>query len=106
MFPKNRPHLFEKICLSVDYELFKKCLDVHNTLRCTLTSKIYQQKAKSGFQEEILGDEKKLWMTSKGMTEKERKLKHPDLSLHLHSFSISWESPLPLIFPHLVSYAN
>ena len=75
LFTKARPHIFEKICLSLDYDSFKNCLEVNKAWKTILTSKTFQKKAKAVFQEEILEDEKKLLRVSKeGMTEEVRKL--------------------------------
>ena len=48
------------IFFSLDYESFKKCVKVSKSWSVILTSKPYQKKAKSIFQEDVLKDEKKL----------------------------------------------
>ena len=60
LLTKARPHIFEKICLSLNYETFKNCLEVNTAWRGVLTTKTFQKKAKAVFKEEILKDEKKL----------------------------------------------
>ena len=59
-FTNPRPHILEKIILSLDYEYFENCLEVNRAWTVTLTSKTFQTKAKSVYQEEILEDERKL----------------------------------------------
>ena len=75
LFTKARPHILEKICLSLDYETFKNCLEVSNAWRGILTSISFQKKAKSAFKKEILGDERKLRIAANaGKAEDVRKL--------------------------------
>ena len=64
LFTNARPHIFEKICHSLDYESFKNCLEVSKKWNAALTSKTYQKKAKSSYHQEILEDEKELRMNS------------------------------------------
>ena len=75
LITKTRPHIFEMICLSLDYESWKNCMVVNKAWNGALTSKKFQEKAKSVFKEEILADEQKLVHASrKGKTEEVRKL--------------------------------
>ena len=75
LFTKARPHIFEKICLSLDYKSFKTCLEVNKAWRGALTSTPFQKKAKFVFGEEISKDEKELQTNSnKGETEEVRNL--------------------------------
>ena len=75
LFTKARPHIFEKICLSLDYESFKNCFEINKAWKHVLTSRTFQGKAKSAFQLEILEDEMELRMISgQGNTEEVRKL--------------------------------
>ena len=64
LFTKMRPHIIEKICLSLDYESFKNCLEVNKAWRGALTSKTCLKKARSAFKE-ISRDEKELHRNSK-----------------------------------------
>ena len=52
-----RPHILEKICLSLDYESFKKCLEVNKAWKGALTSGTSQEKAKSVFEKDISKDQ-------------------------------------------------
>ena len=74
-FTKARPHILEKICLSLDYESFKNCLEVNKAWNGVLTSTPVQKKAKNTFQEGISEDERKLLAASQdGKTDVVRKL--------------------------------
>ena len=46
IFTKARPHILEKICLSLDYESFKKCLEVNKAWMTVLTATAFQNEAK------------------------------------------------------------
>ena len=62
------------ICLSLNYDTFKKCLEVNKAWKNILTSKTFQKKAKAVYQEDISKDETKLLRDSKrGNTEEVRK---------------------------------
>ena len=75
LFTKSRPHIFEKICLCLEYTSFKNCLAVNKAWKDALTSKTFQEKAKSVFEKDILEDEKKLIRYAiKGQIEEVRKL--------------------------------
>ena len=75
LFPPKRPHVFEKICLSLDYESLKNCLQVNEAWKGALSTKAFQKKAKSLFRDEISEDEKKLRRNSKkGKDDEVRKL--------------------------------
>ena len=39
LFIKTRPHILEKMCLSLDFESFKNCLEVNKAWKDTLKSK-------------------------------------------------------------------
>ena len=70
LFTKSVPHIFEKIFLSLDYESFKKCINVNKSWNELLTSETFKRKAKSVFQKEIKRDQDKLWLaTCRGNTE-------------------------------------
>ena len=58
------PHILEKICLLLDYESFKNCVEINKAWKGVLTSKVFQKKAICVFKEEILEDEKKLLRAS------------------------------------------
>ena len=49
LFTKRVPHIYEKIFFSVDYESFKKCLDVSKSWNDLLTSEPFQRRGKSVF---------------------------------------------------------
>ena len=75
LFTKSRPHILEKICLSLDYESFKECFEVNEAWKGALTKEVFQSTAKSVFCEEILEDENKLQIHSeKGNTDEVRRL--------------------------------
>ena len=61
---KTSPHIFEQICLLLDYESFKNCLKVNKAWKGVLTSKVFEKKVKCVFKEEILEDEKELLRVS------------------------------------------
>ena len=56
IFTKTKPHILEKICLSLDYQSFKNCLQINKAWKVVLTSKVIEMKAKRVFKEEILED--------------------------------------------------
>ena len=75
LFSKNVPHLLEMVFLSLDYESFKTCLKVRRAWKRQLTSETFRKKAQSVFQEDIVEDEKKLWVASgSGRTDRVREL--------------------------------
>ena len=75
LITKPRPHILEKICLSLDYNTFKNCLVINEAWKTVLSATTFQKKAKSAFQEEILKDEEKLRKNStEGNTDEVRKL--------------------------------
>ena len=65
LFSKNVPHILEKIFLSLDYESYKKCLQVSKDWKEQLTSELFQRKGKSVFNEELFLDEGKLIKASR-----------------------------------------
>ena len=56
LFSKNVPHLLEKIFFSLDYESYKRCLEVSNVWHDLLTSDSFQKKGKYVFHTEIVKD--------------------------------------------------
>ena len=56
LFTKNVPHILEDIFFSLDYESFKKCLEVSKSWNDLLTSESFQRKGKSVFCEDIQKD--------------------------------------------------
>ena len=60
LFTKSVPHILEKIFFSLDYESFKKCLEVSTAWKELLTSESFIIRGKMVFREEILKDEKSL----------------------------------------------
>ena len=61
---KNVPHILEAIFFSLDYESFKASFEVSNAWNELLTSGSFQKKVRCVFQDEILEDERKLWLVS------------------------------------------
>ena len=61
----TRPHILEIICLFLDYETFKNCVEVNKSWKAVLTSKTFQKRAKYAFKEKIQEDEYKLLRLSK-----------------------------------------
>ena len=53
LFSKNLPHLLEKIFFSLDYESYKRCLEVSVVWRNLLTSDSFKKRGKSVFCTEI-----------------------------------------------------
>lgn len=75
LFTEARPHILEKIGLSLDYETFKNCLKVNKAWRGVLTSKVYQPKVQSTFREDITREENSLIkMSEDGETEGVRRI--------------------------------
>ena len=64
LFAKSVPHILEKIFFLLDYESFKKCLEVNIAWKELLTSESYVIRGKSVFLDEILEDEKTLHVAS------------------------------------------
>ena len=64
LLTKNVPHVLEAIFLSLDYESFKKCMEVTCVWKRLLNSATIKQKAKSVYRGGILRDEKKLFQES------------------------------------------
>ena len=60
LFSKNVPHILEKIFSYLDYNSYKKCLEVNKSWKELLTSEKYKLKGKSVFNKDILKDECKL----------------------------------------------
>ena len=52
----NVPHILEKIFFNLDYESYKKCIEVNSTWNKLLTSERYQRKAKYVFRKEMQED--------------------------------------------------
>ena len=61
----NVPHVVEKIFFYLDYDSFKKCMDVNTSWRELLRSEAYQMRAKSIFKKKINHDELKLYAALK-----------------------------------------
>ena len=61
LFVLNVPHILEKIFFYMDYESFKKCLEVSMNWNELLTSHSYQTKLRVTFHNEIIEDGSKLW---------------------------------------------
>ena len=75
LFSKNVPHLLEKIFFFLDYESYKKCLEVSKVWNYLLTSDSFQMKGKSVFHIEIFKDGVELYKTAeKGDKAKAQKL--------------------------------
>ena len=58
LFSMNVPHILEKIFFSLDYESYKKCLEVSYAWNKLLESESYQKKLK----EELDRDHEKFWI--------------------------------------------
>ena len=54
LFPKQFPHIIERILFSLDYTTYTKCREVCSTWNKLLTSETYQRKEKCVFRVEIL----------------------------------------------------
>ena len=75
LFARTRPHILEKIILSLDYNTFKNCLVINKAWKTVLTATSFQKQAKAAFREEILKDEMRLVTNSReGNTDEVRKL--------------------------------
>ena len=57
LFTKTRPHILEMICVSLDFESFKKCLKVSRAWSGVLTRKVFLTKVKLVFSKDIILDE-------------------------------------------------
>ena len=57
LFSKNVPHLLEKIFFFLDYESYKRCLEVSKVWNDLLTSDSFQMKGRSVFRTEIVKDD-------------------------------------------------
>ena len=64
LFTRNVPHILEKIFFSLDYESYKKCLEVSNTLKELLLTESFKKKAALVYKLEISDDEIELRMQS------------------------------------------
>ena len=53
LFARNVPHILDKIFLALDYDSFKRCQEVNNTWKQSLTSETIKTKAKTVFHKEI-----------------------------------------------------
>ena len=60
LLKRNVPHILEQIFLSLDYESFKKCLEVNKYWKEFLRSVLFQKKTKFVYEKGIRNDEKKL----------------------------------------------
>ena len=65
LFARNVPHILEMIFFSLDYESFKKCVEVNRAWKEQITSMSFQVKAKSMFAKEIQKDQEKLLAVSR-----------------------------------------
>ena len=63
LFTKAVPHILEKIFFSLDYESFKKCLEVSGSWNDLLTSESFLRRGKSVFCEDI---QKEILLAAKG----------------------------------------
>ena len=64
MFSINVPHILENIFFCLDYDSFKKCMQVSKSWNELISSDLYLKKAKSIFCEDILKDQDKLYGAS------------------------------------------
>ena len=65
LLKRNVPHILEQIFFSLDYESFKKCLEVNKYWKEFLRSVLFQKKTTFVYEKGIRNDEKKLIDTSK-----------------------------------------
>ena len=65
LFHKSVPHILETVFFSLDYESYKKCLEVGRTWNELLTSERYLKMGKSVFQDELSEDETKLQIAAR-----------------------------------------
>ena len=61
LFSKSVPHIFERIFFSLDYESFKRCLEVNKSWNDLMTSERFKVLGSSFFKFEI---ERDLWDAS------------------------------------------
>ena len=65
VLPRDVPHILEKIFFNLDYESYKRCLEVCKTWKELIMSQLVQRKAKNIFNVEIKEDEKKLVLAAR-----------------------------------------
>ena len=74
LFTQSVSHIHEKIFFSLDYESFKRCLEVSKTWNELLRSESFQKKTKCVFREEIVREAIYLFEASvEGNTQKVRR---------------------------------
>ena len=96
LFTKSVPHILEKIFFSLDYESYKKCLEVSTAWKELLTSESSIVRGKMVFREEILTDEKTLTDASgRGKTDKVRNLLSTGM-VDVDCADQGWPHPTPL----------
>ena len=76
LFAKSVPHILEKIFFSLDYESYKRCLEVNTKWNALLISESYLKIGRSMFQDDIANDEKTLllWIARDGNEKEVRRL--------------------------------
>ena len=75
LITETRPHILERMCLSLDFETFKNCLRVNKAWRGVLTNKVFRPKVMSKFRNEIMEEENNLIIMSvEGDTEGVRRI--------------------------------
>lgn len=96
LFTKSVPHILENIFFALDYESFKKCLEVNGTWKELLTSESFVIKGKSAFRDEILKDEKTLHSASgRGESDQVRRLLSSGM-VDVNCVDHSWPHPTAL----------
>ena len=96
LFTKSVPHILERIFFSLDYESFKKCLEVSTAWKELLTSESFIIRGKMVFREEILRDEKTLPDASgRGKLDKVRNLLSTGM-VDVDCADQGWPHPTPL----------
>ena len=61
LFTKTVPHILEKIFFSMDYESYKKCMEVSKSWNNLFTSETFLTRGKFVFSEDI---QKELWLAA------------------------------------------
>ena len=97
-FKMSLPHILEKIFLSLDYESFKTCYEVNKEWKEYITTKYFQEKAKTHYHDDIEQDQQTLHnlMTGAGNPHEVRRI----LSLGLVDVNHGRWPPLPTAIQH------
>ena len=74
IFRKNVPHILENIFFSLDYQSFKKCMDVNRTWRELLSTPSYQKELEKMLIEKNKNEELLYFAAKEGKTKEVREL--------------------------------